>query len=93
MISLTIRSYQGETDLQAISDLLNACEAVDKLNQGASVFELRQASDDPSLDKARDIRLWEDADGKLIGIGRLEISTSDEVIDGFLSCRVHQGRP
>lgn len=89
MISLTIRSYQGETDLQAISDLLKACEAVDKLNQGASVSELRQASDDPSLDKARDIRLWEDADGKLIGIGHLEISTSDEVIDGFLSCRVH----
>jgi len=89
MISLTIRSYEGETDFQAISDLLNACEAVDELNQWTSVSELRQASDDPSLDKARDIRLWEDADSKLIGIGHLSISTSDEVIDGFLSCRVH----
>ena len=52
MISLTIRSYEGETDFQAISDLLNACEAVDELNQWTSVSELRQASDDPSLDKA-----------------------------------------
>ncbi|MDF5735708.1 MULTISPECIES: GNAT family N-acetyltransferase [unclassified Nostoc] len=89
MISLTIRSYEGETDLQSISDLLKACEAVDKLNQEPSVSELRQASDDPSLDKVRDIRLWEDPDGKLIGIGHLGISRSDEAIDGSLSCRVH----
>ncbi|WP_375509344.1 GNAT family N-acetyltransferase [uncultured Nostoc sp.] len=89
MISLTIRSYEGETDLQAISDLLKACEAVDEENQEASVSELREASNDPSFDKARDIRLWEDADRKLIGIGHLSISTSDEVINGFLSCHVH----
>lgn len=75
MINLTIHSYEGETDLESISDLLKACEAVDKLNQEPSVSELRQASDHPSLDKARDIRLWEDPDGKLIGIGHLEIST------------------
>ncbi|MEH2313974.1 MAG: GNAT family N-acetyltransferase [Nostoc sp.] len=89
MISLIVRSYEGETDLQSISDLLKACEAVDKLNQEASVCELRQASDDPSLDKGRDVRLWEDPEGKLIGIGHLEISTSDEIVNGFLSCRVH----
>lgn len=89
MISLIVRSYESETDLQSISDLLKACEAVDKLNQEASVAELRQASDDPSLDKARDVRLWEDPEGKLIGIGHLEISTSDEIVNGFLSCRVH----
>ena len=89
MISLTIRSYQGETDLQLISDLLKACQAVDEENQEASVSELRQASNDPSFDKAHDIRLWEDADQKLIGIGHLSISTSDEVINGFLSWCVH----
>ena len=37
MINLTIRSYEGETDLESISDLLKACEAVDKLNQEPSV--------------------------------------------------------
>lgn len=88
IISRTIRSYEVEVDLQAISDLLNACEAVDQLNQGASV-SVQEIYGDPSLDKARDIRLWEDADSKLIGIGYLSISTSDEVIDGLLSCCVH----
>ncbi|MFN6571971.1 GNAT family N-acetyltransferase [Dendronalium sp. ChiSLP03b] len=88
MISLTTRLYKGETDLQAISELLNACEAVDQLDQGVSVSELRQISDDPSLDKMRDIRLWEDANGKLIGIGHLWIPTSGKVINGFLSCHV-----
>jgi len=80
MISLTIRSYEDETDLQEISDLIKACEAVDEENQGASVSELREASNDPSFDKACDIRLWEDADRKLIGIGHLSISTSDNVV-------------
>ncbi len=89
MINLTIRSYKGEIDLQAISDLLNACEAVDELNKGASVSELQEISNNPSLDKVRDIRLWEDANSKLIGIGHLSISTSDEAINGFLLCCVH----
>ncbi|MDF5721305.1 MAG: GNAT family N-acetyltransferase [Rhizonema sp. PD37] len=89
MINLTIRSYKGETDLQAISDLLNACEAVDKLNKGASVSELQEASNDISIDKARDIRLWEDANCKLIGIGYLSLSTSDETINALLLCCVH----
>lgn len=56
MNTLTMRSYAGEPDLQAIADLINACEAVDRLDEGTSVCELRLEFDAPSVDKARDIR-------------------------------------
>ncbi len=41
--------------------------------------------------QARDIRLWEDADGddQLVGFGRLWIVPAGEVIDGFLGFCVH----
>lgn len=84
-----MRPYAGEADLEAIANLLNICEAVDRMDSGTSVPELRQEFDQPSLDKARDLRLWEDADGKLIGFGQLWIPESGEEIDGFLWFRVH----
>lgn len=89
MVTLTMRPYRGETDLQAIADLINTCEAVDQLDEGASVSELRLKFDAPSVDKARDLRLWEDVNGKLIGFGQIWIPESGEVIDGFLWFRIH----
>lgn len=89
MTTLTRRPYAGETDLEAIANLINACEAVDRLNHGTSVPELRRSLDAPSIDKARDLCLWEDADGHLIGFGRLWIAPTGENIDGFLGFRVH----
>lgn len=41
MQTLTTRAFVGEDDLAPIADLLNACEAVDKLDEGISVEELR----------------------------------------------------
>lgn len=84
-----MRLYAGESDLQAIADLINACEAVDQLDEGISIPELQRIIDSPFLDKARDLRLWEDADGKLIGFGNLSIPQCGETIDGFLGFRVH----
>lgn len=89
MMTLTMRPYAGESDLQAIADLINACEAVDQLDEGISIPELQRIIDSPFLDKARDLRLWEDADGKLIGFGNLWIPESAETIDGSLGFRVH----
>ncbi len=88
MITLTMRPYGGEADLEAIANLINACEVVDQLDSGTSVPELRQSLEEPSLDKARDIRLWEDTDGQLVGLGKLWIPPIGEVIDGFLGFRV-----
>ena len=88
MLTLTMRPYAGNADLEAIANLINACEAVDQLDEGTSVSEVQQQFDEPSLDKASDIRLWEYADGQLVGIGRLSIPRVGEVIDGFLWFRV-----
>jgi mycothiol synthase len=88
MKTMTERSYRGESDLQAIADMLNACEAVDREDEGTSVSELRSAFDNPYLDKELDLRLWEDNNG-LVGFGQTWIPESGEVIDGFLWFRVH----
>ena len=89
MANLSARCYRGESDLTAIADLINTCEEVDRLDEGTSISELQQKFNKPSLDKARDIRLWEDANGKLIGFAQLGIVDLGEVIDGRLSFRVH----
>ncbi|MEG3859991.1 GNAT family N-acetyltransferase [Microcoleus sp. herbarium12] len=88
MLSVSIRPYAGESDLEAIADLINTCEAVDRLDEGTSIWELQQEFNQPSLDVARDIRLWEDAEGKLIAFAQLSISEPGEVIDGWLWFRV-----
>ncbi|WP_017716739.1 GNAT family N-acetyltransferase [Kamptonema formosum] len=89
MTALTMRPYAGETDWQAIADLLNACEAVDRLQEAISVSKLRMELDAPSTDKARDIRLWEDATGSLIAFAYLRIPESGETVDGWLIFLVH----
>ncbi|MEG4803988.1 GNAT family N-acetyltransferase [Microcoleus sp. ARI1-B5] len=89
MLSVSIRPYAGESDLEAIADLINTCEEVDRLEQGTSLSELQQEFNQPSRDLARDICLWEDAGSKLIGFAQLWISEPGEVIDGSLWFRVH----
>lgn len=89
MKTLITRSYKGEIDLEAIAQLFQACETVDRLDNWVSVTELRQEFLAPDVDKEHDIRLWEDADSKLIGFGQLSIPESGEIIDGFLTLKVH----
>ena len=86
--NLSARSYAGDRDLEAIADLINTCEKVDRLDEGTTISELQQEFNQPSLDVARDIRLWEDAEGKLIAFAQLSISEPGEVIDGWLWFRV-----
>jgi mycothiol synthase len=83
------RAYAGESDLSPIADLQNACEAVDRLDHSTSVDELRSEFADPRLDAARDLRLWQDADGRLIGFGQLWILESPEELDARLQFWVH----
>lgn len=89
MATLTMRTYAGEADLQPIADLLNACEAVDRLDEGISVEELRVEFGEPSFDPARDLQLWEDDDGQMIGYGQLSVPDLNDAIDGYLWFRVH----
>ncbi len=88
MLTLSGRTYLGEADLQPIADLLNACEAVDRLDMGTSVAELREEFESPELDLERDLRLWDDADGTLIAFGQIWIPLSGAEVDGHLWFRV-----
>src|SRR5215212_168971 len=84
------RSYAGEADLPAICDLLNACVAVYKLDDNYSVEDLRTEFSDPRLDPARDVRLWEDPAGRLIGFGQLWSAPNEEAVqDAGLNIRIH----
>ena len=74
MADLSARCYTGDRDLDAIAHLINTCEEVDRLDEGTSISELQQEFNQLSLDVARDIRLWEDAEGKLIGFSQLSVS-------------------
>ena len=68
-----MRSYGGETDWCAIANLIDACEAVDRLGEEVSANELKPILDAPKLDKARDVQLWEDGNYKLIGLALLDM--------------------
>ncbi|MGA7936673.1 MAG: GNAT family N-acetyltransferase [Kovacikia sp.] len=84
MLTLTLRSYRGEADLPAIVELLNACEVVDRLDEWTSVEELQVELSDPAINQLRDLRLWEGANGKLIGFAQMWISEPQAIQDGFL---------
>jgi mycothiol synthase len=88
---VTIRQYQGESDLQLIIDLIDACEQVDLLESFVSIEQLRSSITNPAIDRERDLGLWEDAQGKLIGFGELSIDEpiSDNLTHGSLWFFVH----
>lgn len=75
---ITHRPYKDESDLPAMVELINACEAVDKLGLGTSLESLRTALSTPDRDRAH---LWENADGTLVGTMALRILTV-ELDDG-----------
>ncbi|NJO59362.1 MAG: GNAT family N-acetyltransferase [Richelia sp. RM2_1_2] len=89
MLTLTQRAYTGEADLNAIANLINACDEVDKLEQGTTVAELQTRFSTPSIDLQRDLHLWLNGDDELIGFGCLRITEPSESIDGFLGFYVH----
>lgn len=87
--TLEMRNFRGVEDLQPIVDLINICDRFDNLDDGASVTELKSELDEPSVDKNKDIRLWEDGSGNLIAYGDLWISEPSDAIDGALGFYVH----
>ncbi len=89
MITLTVRSYQGQQDLAAIAALINACEAVDQVDEGTSVTELKQEFQNPNLHPEENVCLWEDDKENLLGFAQLWLPTSPDQMDGWLWFAVH----
>jgi mycothiol synthase len=88
MTTLTMRSYRGEHDWRAIIDLVNACQIAEKLDEEATVCELKLKLNAPYLDKSRDVQLWENQD-QLTALALLDIPQSKHDIDGYLWFYIH----
>lgn len=90
MVTLTVRPYSGETDLQPIADLLNLCETVDRDDAYHTAAGLQLELTDPTCDPSRDVRLWHNANGQLIAFGQIGLpSKFVDSINGYLWFRVH----
>jgi mycothiol synthase len=89
--SIIVRSYKGESDLQPLIDLIDACERVDKLELSISISQLRISFEAPTIDRDRDLQIWENTQGQLIGFGQVQIEepTQDNLADGHLWFIVH----
>ena len=89
--SIIMCPYKGESDLQPLIDLFDDCERVDKLEFSVSLDRLRLELENPSVDRDRDLALWEDTQGRLIGFAQVDIleATTDNLADGNLWFFVH----
>ncbi len=72
-----------------IIDLVKLNEPSGQLDDDILVGELQSFVDSPDVDKARDLRLWRDTKGNLIGFGQLFISEHNDEIEGYLYFDVH----
>lgn len=86
-----MRTYQGESDLPLIVDLFDACEQVDRVELSASIDQLRLTLANPTLDTEKDLRLWENDQGQLIGVNQswIEEPIGSDLADGGLWFIVH----
>jgi mycothiol synthase len=92
MLPLLQRPLAGEADLEPIAALINACDAVDRMDDATTVISLQMELCGPDFDPARDLRLWEEPDGRLVGYGHLWLPPGGERIDGFLRFAVRPDR-
>jgi GNAT superfamily N-acetyltransferase len=105
MTTLTIRPYVGEASCYSlavtecgvnsaklfaeIADLVKLNDAMAQLDEDTLVGDLQRFFNAPNVDRARDLRVWKDTNGKLIGFGQLLISEQDDEIEGYLYFDVH----
>ncbi|NEP49640.1 MAG: hypothetical protein F6K65_12845 [Moorea sp. SIO3C2] len=62
---------QAKLPLKANANLINPCEAFDQLDEGMLLLLLPQEFYHPSLDRDRDLPLWEDGDDQQSAMKRL----------------------
>jgi mycothiol synthase len=72
-----IRNY-CDHDLEAIVELINAADAVDQVDEGTSVTELRERFGEPDFHPRENVFVAEDEGGRIAGSARLELRPSAE---------------
>lgn len=92
MNSLTLRSLQRQTDLEAIATLARLSNA-GQLDEDTSICELQLQLEASYVDQDRDVRLWEDETQTLIAFSRLLIPESGDTVDGYLWFCIHPQHP
>lgn len=86
----TARTYAGESDLPAIVELINTCNAIDQLDQVVTIAGLQNDLDNPDPDPVDERRLWTDAEDRLIGYSRLRVLPATTTAqEGFFNIKVH----
>jgi mycothiol synthase len=83
--------HYTDADLQAVCDMLNLCDSVDDLDDNFTPEDLRLEFESPNLSKEKDIRLWWDAEERLVGYGQiwLPVEQNEGEIAGYFYWRVH----
>ncbi|VXD13587.1 GCN5-related N-acetyltransferase [Planktothrix serta PCC 8927] len=89
MNSLMIKPYEGQKDWSAIFNLFQACQTVDHLTEDESLADLKLGLSSPNVNPQKDIRLWTDAKGQLLGLVGIEPQVSKNVIDGYFGLYIH----
>lgn len=105
MTTLTIRPFVGKADslrsvvakpdrsltkvFADIADLVKLNNPTGQLDEDSLVCDLQWLFDSPDVDRDRDLRLWKDNRGNLIGFGQLLITQQTHSLEGNLYFGVH----
>jgi mycothiol synthase len=87
--SFKTRTFKGEEDLQPLVDLLNAADAVDHTQDNFDVDTLRVWINQPGRDVERDIRVWEDSEGRVMAAAMLHIRPDETIAGAYYNWQVH----
>ncbi|HUP27179.1 MAG TPA: GNAT family N-acetyltransferase [Chloroflexia bacterium] len=83
------RPYADDNDLPAIVELNNLTFAADGVSEVLTLDGMRMWVNRPERNPTRDGRLWEDANGRLVGYAHITIPKGGDDIDGFFVILVH----
>jgi mycothiol synthase len=87
-MSITIRYYH-DADLEVIVNLINAADAVDLLNEGTGIAELREILHQPGFDPHRDALVALDERQRIVGFARLELKSGAQQSRFYVHTTVH----
>ncbi len=82
-------AFRGESDLEPIVELINAADAVDQLQDNTDANKVRNWFEAPGLQPERDIRLWEDGNGRVIAFAMLHVRPDEAYAGGYLNWQAH----
>jgi mycothiol synthase len=87
-VTLIVRKYR-DADLQAVVDLINKADALDRLDEATDAATLRELLYHPGLDPYNDTLVVLDKDGRLVGHARLDLKEAPQQSRFYVHTVVH----